>query len=116
MKMETVVRISKTEYEIIFDEPTYTISFRMNKQIRKSLEGKYKNFSELIRKSLAEQIECISERDLLTLARLKGNQVVSFRLKQSKLQKLDEEAKRLKVTRSDLILIKLGRAIFNEIH
>ena len=114
--MEKVIKISDTEYRIIFYDPSHTISFKMNKQIRKSLEGKYKNFSELIRKSLAEQIECISERDLLTLARLKGNQVVSFRLKQSKLQKLDEEAKRLKVTRSDLILIKLGRAIFNEIH
>jgi len=113
--MEKVIKISKTEYEIIFDEPSYTISFKMNKQIRKSLEGKYKNFSELIRKSLAEQIECISERDLLTLARLKGNQVVTFRLKESELEKLDEEAKRLKVTRTDIILVKLAKVINNEI-
>ena len=113
--MDTVVKISETEYKIIFDEPSYTVSFKMNKKLRKSLDNKYKNFSDLVRKSLTEQIECINERDFLTLARLKGNQVVTFRLKESELEKLDEEAKRLGLTRSDLIIIKLGRVIANEV-
>jgi hypothetical protein len=117
MEMEKVIKLSETEYEIRLDEPTHTISFKINKEFRKSLDNKYKNFSDLVRKSLAEQIECITERDLLTLNKLKGNQVASFRLKQSELQKLDKEAKRLKVTRTDLILMKLGRVVIaNEVH
>jgi len=113
--MEKVVKVSNTEYQIIFYEPSYTISFRMNKEIKKSLEDKYKNFSELIRKSLAEEIEYIKDSDLIALAKLKGNQVVTFRLKESELQKLDEEAKRLKATRTDIILLKLAKVINNEI-
>jgi len=113
--MEKVIKLSETEYEIFFDEPSYTISFKMNKQIRKSLDEKYKNFSEFLRKSLDEEIECITERDLLTLDKLKQSelQVVSFRLKQSELQKLDEEAKKFKVTRTDMILLKMGRVLNN---
>ena len=113
--MEKVVKVSNTEYQIIFYETSYTISFRMNKEIKKSLEDKYKNFSELIRKSLGHEIEYIKESDLIGLARVKGRQVVTFRLKQSELEKLDEEAKRLKMSRSDLILTKLWRVNANEI-
>jgi hypothetical protein len=114
--MEKVIKLSETEYEIFFDEKSYTVSFKMNKQIRKWLDEKCENFSDLIRKSLHEQIEYITERDLLTLDKLKGNQVVSVRLKESELQKLDEDAKKLGITRTDLILIKMGRVIANAIH
>jgi len=111
--MERVIKVDDTQFILELDK-SVTVSFKMNREIRQKIKG---NISDLIRSAISIPItvEDVKRAENLKGRVKEGFKVVSFRLQITKVEELDRLAKKMKVSRTDVILAKLAKVINNEI-